>query len=194
MMQRMMNAMIRSMSVQQREQIMLRMMPEMMKGADKLILMKNMMTMMGKQISLWSLISFLSKASADEELSVTVKGKADQLKERMPGMMKEMMPVMKPLMKNAMPTMMKNMMIIMGPMMENMKTNNECMMADIVDEHPEIKSHMGEMMGHMCPQMAEKVIPADQRETFIKNVVHHLLPDQEAVIDDLLLSSSHKTN
>lgn len=45
-----MDAMIRSMSVQEREEMMLLMKPEMMKKADMQIMMKNMMPMMSEMI------------------------------------------------------------------------------------------------------------------------------------------------
>ena len=167
-----MNAMISNMSKEDREQMMLRMMPEMMTQADVNILMANMMETMGKMINFYGVYSLIDKILQDPSLKEEFGDMMKGIMEKMP----EMMPMMMPVMKELMPKMMSVMMPMMSGMMKEMTAKNECIMADMVDENPEMKKMMGEMMFAMCPTMAGKVIPEEKGKDFLRKL-------EQSVID-----------
>jgi hypothetical protein len=73
MMDAMMNSMIKASPPDEREELMLKMMPEMMKGIDITRVMPDMLKEVGQLITLYSFYVFLSKALKDEELKGTLK-------------------------------------------------------------------------------------------------------------------------
>ena len=91
MMNSMMNAMIRNMSVKEREEMMLQMMPEMMKKADINTLMGNMTREMSKIITLYGVYSLLANIVKDDELKDELGKIQTGMKEKMPEMMPMMM-------------------------------------------------------------------------------------------------------
>lgn len=171
----MMNAMIRNMSVEEREEMMLQMMPEMMKRVDVKIMLPNTLKTLGKMISLYGVYELISKLLNEKELIRKLSDKLKELKEKMPDMMQKMMPMMKPFMKKFMPKMMGNMMPMMSGMMKEMNKDGDCMMIDMIDEKPEMKERMSEMMFENCPRMAGKVIPEEKGEEFIEKMKETVL-------------------
>ncbi len=184
MMNSMMNAMVSSMSVKDRKKMVLDMMPDMMKQADIKILMANMAETLGKEITLQSVYSLLSKILEDPDLKKEFGGMMKGMKSKMPDMMPMMMPVMEvimPKMMGGMMPMMGGMMPMMGGMMKEMAEKEECVMTKMVDENSEIKEHMGNMMFAMCHKMAGKVIPDNKREEFVKRIEQSVINDRKAL-------------
>ena len=179
MMNAMMHAMIRNMSVDERENMMLEMMPEMMKQAELKPLMRNSLEIMGSAMSLYTVYRFIETAAKDRELREIVAGGLKGMMSKMQQMMPEMMPMMMPVMKSVMPKMMSFMMPMMSGMMSDMARNEEdCIMLDMVDENPEMQEHMGGMMFDMCPKMAGKVMPKENSVEFVNRMEKAVLTDR----------------
>ncbi len=119
MMDAMMNGMIKASPPDEREELMLKMMPEMMKGIDITRLMPDMLKEVGQLITLFSVYTFLSKALKDEELKGILKEGLDKMKNKMPEMMEMMQPMIQPLMEKKMESM-PAIMEFMSPMMPMM--------------------------------------------------------------------------
>jgi hypothetical protein len=175
----MMNAMIRGMTTEEREKMMLQMMPEMMKKADINILMANMLEEMGKIITLYGVYSLIATNVKDPLLKEKFGDMLKSMKEKMPEMMQMMMPIMKELM----PKIMSGMMPMMSGMVKEMTEMCECVMADMED-NPEMKKMMGEMMFAMCPEMAGIVIPEEKRPEFVKKMEKSILTDRGIALNN----------
>ena len=160
MMNSMMNSMIKGMSIVEREEMMLKMMPEMMKKADLKIMIPNMLKKVGEMITLYNVYDLINKIVRDAELKEGLADKFKNMKDKMPAMMSKMMPVMMSMMKNFMPKMMSFMMPMMSEMMSLCKSDGGSMMK----ESPEMKEIMAECMQNMCPNCVEVVYPSISRE------------------------------
>lgn len=177
MMTSMMNAMIRDMTKEEREKMMLQMMPGMMKKADINILTANMLEEMGKIITLYGVYSLIVTIVKDPLLKGKFGDMLKSMKNKMPEMMSMMMPIMMPMMKELMPKIMSGMMPMMSGMVKEMTEMCECVMIDMED-NPEVKKTMGEMMFAMCPEMAGKVIPEEKGLEFVKKMEKSVLTDR----------------
>ncbi len=175
----MMNAMIRDMTIEEREKMMLQMMPEMMKKADINILTLNMLEEMGKIITLYGVYSLIATIVKDPLL----KEKFGDLLKSMKNKMPEMMPMMMPMMKELMSKIMSRMMPMMSGMVKEMTEMCECVLADMED-NPEMKKTMGEMMFAMCPEMAGKAIPEEKGTEFIKKMEKSVLTDRGIALNN----------
>ena len=175
----MMNAMIRSMTKEEREKMMLQMMPEMMKKADINVLMANMLEEMGKTITLYGVYSLITKIVTYPLLKEKFGDMLKSMKEKMP----EMMPMMMPIMKELMPKIMSGMMPMMSGMVKEMSEMCDCVMTDMED-NPEMKKTMGEMMFAMCPEMAGKVISEEKGTEFVKKMEKSVLTDKEIALNN----------
>jgi hypothetical protein len=169
-MDNMMRAMIRNMSVKEKEEMMLTMMPEMMKKVDPKIMMPNMLKEVGQMITLYGVYEFISKLLKEAELKKALGEKLNALKEQMPSMLSKMRPMIIDMMKGFMPKMMST----MKPMMEGMMKDG-CFMKEIVKDKPEMKQNMGNMMSKMCPDMAGEVIPDEKRKQFVKDIYNNVI-------------------
>jgi predicted house-cleaning noncanonical NTP pyrophosphatase (MazG superfamily) len=178
MMNKMMNSMISQMSVKEREEMMLQMMPEMMKKADVKIMIPNMLATFGKIITLYGLYDVISKMLKDNELAQLLKAKLIVIKESMTSKMPDMMGMMLPLMQNIMPKMMGFMEPMMLSMRMEMKKTGRCIMTDMVEKNDKMKTHMGDMMFDMCPQMAGKVIPKEKGTEFIEKMTTAIIEEK----------------
>ena len=154
----MMDSMINNMSPEEKEKMMLQMMPEMMKKADINILTANILEEMGKIISLYGVYSLIATIVKDPLLKEKFGDMLKSMKNKMPEMMLMMMPMMKELMTKIM----SGMIPMMSGMVKEMTEMCECVMADMEDNF-EMKKTMGEMMFAMCPEMAGKIIPEEKR-------------------------------
>lgn len=179
MMNSMMNAMIRDMTKEEREKMMLQMMPGMMKKADINILIANMLEEMGKIITLYGVYSLMGTIIKDPLLKEKFGDMLKNMKNKMP----EMMSMMMPLMKELMPKMMSFMMPMMSGMVKEMTEMCDCVMADL-DDNPEMKKTMGEMMFAMCPEMAGKVIPSEKGAEFVKRMEKSVLTDRGIALNN----------
>jgi hypothetical protein len=179
MMNSMMNAMIRRMTKEERQKMMLQMMPEMMKKADINVLMTNMMEEMGKIITLYGVYSLIATIVKDPLLKERFGDMLKSMKNKMP----EMMPMMMPIMKELMPKIISGMMPMMSGMVKEMTEMCECVMTDMED-NPEMKKTMGEMMFAMCPEMAGKVISEEKGTEFVKKMEKSVLTDRGIALNN----------
>ena len=172
-MNKMMNSMIKGMSIEEREKMMLTMMPEMMKKVDLKIMIPKMLKKVGGMISLYNVYDLIYKIVKDEELTKGLAEKFKNLKEKMPAMMSRMMPMMMPMMKNFMPKMMSFMMPMMSEMMTSFKSEGGGMMKS----NPELKEKMAECMQDMCPNCVDSMypsIPKEKRTPFALNMIQSI--------------------
>lgn len=164
-----MNSMIRSMPIEDREEMMMKMMPEMMKKADLKIMTPNMLKRLGEMVTLVNVYDLVRKIVEDEELKNSLAVKLKNMKDKMPAMMSMMMPMM----INFMPKMMSFMMPMMSEMMSLCKSDGGSMMK----KSPEMKETMAECMQNMCPNCVEVVYPSisrEERAPFALNMIHSI--------------------
>lgn len=169
-MNKMMNSMIKGMSVEEREKMMLTMMPEMMKKVDPKIMMPIMLKKVGEMITLYSVYDLINKILKDEALKKGLGEKLKTMKDKMPAMMSKMGPMMMPMIKNFMPKMMSFMMPMMSGMMSSCKPGEGGMMKN----NPEMKEKMAECMQNMCPNCVESMypsIPEEKRAPFALSMI-----------------------
>ncbi len=155
-MNNMMNSMIRSLSIEDRQEMMLEMMPKMMKRADLKILTPNMLRQLGGMVTLTNVYDLVYQIVTDEELKNSIVVKLKSMKDKMPALMSMMMPMM----INFMPKMMSFMMPMMSEMMSFCKSDGGSMM----NKSPKMKETMAECMQNMCPNCVEVVYPSISRE------------------------------
>jgi hypothetical protein len=177
MMNRMMDRMIKNMSVQEKEEMMLKMMPIMMKDVDMAKLAPRMMPKMGKLLNVHGIVTFISSLLKDEVL----KAKTSQLFAGMPvvmGKMKKMMSEMKPAMSSLMSGMMNFMagkvMPTIAPVMgEMMPTMMKEHMPQVLEKNAEMREHMPHMMMEVMPHCVANFTPMmkePDREKFLKSL------------------------
>lgn len=152
-----MKSMIKNMSVEEREAIMLNMMPQMMKRTDLKIMTPNMLKVLGENISLYGMYDLITKILKDENINSSIKTKAQELLNSMPSKMSGLMPVMFGFMKGFMPKMMSFMMPMMPEMMSTCQSN----MPEMMDSCPaELKEQMAGCMKQMMPHCVDHILPA----------------------------------
>ncbi len=172
-MDRMMDRMIINMSVAEKEDMMMRMMPIMMEGIDINKMMPDMMKEVGSIITLTGIYTLLQKALNDEELKQEFSEIVASLKEKMPGliaMMQDMMPIMMSLMTetgimDGMMKAMENVMPVMMPMMrEMMPTMMNERMPKVMAQHKNVNELMPDMMIDIMPECIEMIAPEIEKE------------------------------
>ena len=165
MMDAMMNSMIKALSPDEQEELMLKMMPEMMKGIDITRVMADMLKEVGQLTTLFSVYVFLSKVLKDEELKGILKEALKKMKEKMPEMMKMMRPLMQPLMEEKMMPVMLEFMSPMVPMMKDMMPAMlEKSMIPKLKEKPDIKENLLAMMQTMFSHCSVNMVPLIEKE------------------------------
>lgn len=155
MMQTMMNRMVGSMSVQEKEAMMLQMMPNMMKDVDMVRMMPKMMPVMGRALNATGLVTFIVRVVKDEDIREKLSELAERLPElskKMRGMMSEMRPVISALMGGMMGFMGGKVMPIMMPIMSEM-------MPMMIKDHMPAVMAKNDAMKELVPQMMMEVIP-----------------------------------
>jgi hypothetical protein len=178
MMNSMMNAMIRDMTVEEREKMMLQLMPGMMKKADINVLIANMLEEMGKIITLYGVYSLVATIVKEPSLKEKFGDVLKSIKDKMP----QMMPMMMPMMKELMPKIMSGMMPMMSGRVKEMSEMCECVIDDL-EGNSEMKKTMGAMMFAMCPDMAGKVIAEEKGIEFVKKMEKSVLTDRGITFD-----------
>lgn len=133
---KMMNGMIAGLPTEEREELMLEMMPMMMAKADMSVMFPNMLKETGDAITLYGVYEFITQILSDEEAK-------NKVQNAMSGAMPKMMEMMMPMMKTMMPKMMKEMMPHCEKMMNENSDMKEC-----------CQSMMKEMMPHCEKMMA----------------------------------------
>ena len=185
-MDKMMERMIKNTSVEEKEAMMLKMMPSMMEGIDISKMMPDMMTAMGKLITITGIVVFISKAFNDEELKEELGELLNDLREKMPElteMMQDMMPIMMSLMSeiglmDGMMNTMGNIMPVMMPMMREMMPimMNE-KMPEVMAEHENVRQMMPEMMIEIMPHCVDTMLPTvaqEERTAFLSQLAEKM--------------------
>ncbi len=155
MMQTMMNRMVFSMSIQQKEEMMLKMMPMMMKDVDMVKMMPKKMPAMGRILTLTGLVTFVSRVVKDQDIREKLTGVVERLPEmskKMQGMMAEMRPAISALMTGMMDFMGGKIMPVMMPVMSEM-------MPIMMKDHMPGVMAKNETMKELVPQMMMEIIP-----------------------------------
>ncbi len=172
-MDRMMDRMIINMSIAEKEDLMMQMMPIMMAGVEINTMMPIMLKEAGSIITLTGIYTLLQKALNDEELKQEFSEIVASLKEKMPGliaMMQDMMPIMMSLMTetgimDGMMKAMENVMPVMMPMMREMMPimMNE-RMPKVMAQHKNVNELMPDMMIDIMPECIEMIAPEIEQE------------------------------
>jgi hypothetical protein len=172
-MDRMMDRMIINMSVAEKEDMMMRMMPIMMAGIDINTMMPIMLKEVGSIITLTGIYTLLWEALNDEELKQEFSEIVASLKEKVPELvaaMQDMMPTMMSLMTetgilDGMMNVMENMMPVMMPMMrEMMPTMMNKRMPKVMAQHKNVNELMPAMMIDIMPECLEMIAPEIEQE------------------------------
>lgn len=171
MMDKMMEGMVNRMSIEEKQEMMLKMMPMMMKDVNMAETMLKMVPVMLDEISLLDLLKVLKKlfpvllkgVNSVAELMVKWDELIPAIMKKMPKMMNKMMPfmeiVMPAVMSRMMPVMMKN-----EEHMKQMETMPEKMLGRMLQKE-EMKDIMPKMMARMMPLCLKEVYPHMDDET-----------------------------
>ncbi len=183
---RMMDRMIINMSIAEKEDLMMQMMPIMMAGVEINTMIPIMLKEAGSIITLTGIYTLLQKALNDEELKQEFSEIVASLKEKMPeliAMMQDMMPIMMSLMTetgimDGMMNVMENMMAVMMPMMrEMMPTMMNERMPKIMAQHKNVNELMPDMMIDIMPECIEMITPEieqEKREAFLSRLAEKM--------------------
>ena len=167
-MDRMMDGMIRNMSIQEKEEMMLKIMPVMMKDVDMLKMMPGMMSSMGGLLNLTCIVTFIRQVLKDDEL----KGQLEKLMDRLPqlsrkmqSMMADMRPALITLMSGMMDFMAGKVMPVMMPMMsEMMPVMMKENMPEVMLRNETVKEFMPKMMMEVIPHCVQTFSPMMESE------------------------------
>ncbi len=160
-MDRMMDRMIRNMSVQEKEEMLLKMMPVMMKDVDMLKMMPWMMSSMGRFLNITGIVTFIRQVLKDDELKRQLEKLMDhlpQLSRKMQSMMADMRPAMSTLMSGMMDFMAGKAMPVMMPVMMKEK------MPEVMIRDETVKEFMSRMMMEIMPHCVQTFSPMMESE------------------------------
>ncbi len=167
-MDRMMDRMIVNMSVAEKENLMMHMMPAMMEKVDIKTLTPIMLKEVGSVITLTGIYNILHKALNDGELKGEFGEIVDSLREKVPElieMMQDMMPMMMSVMTetgimDGLMGLMEKVMPVMMPMMREMMPimMNE-RMPKLMAQHKNVNELMPDMMIDIMPECIEMITP-----------------------------------
>jgi len=159
-MDRMMDRMIRNMSVQEKEEMMLKMMPVMMKDVDMLKMMPGMMSSMGRFLNVTSIVTLIRQVLKDDELKGQLEKFVDhlpQLSRKMQSMMAEMRPIISTLMSGMM-NFMTGKVSEMMPMMMKEK------MPEVMVRDKTVRQFISGMMMEIMPHCVQTLSPMMESE------------------------------
>lgn len=164
-----MQSMIRSMTVEQKEELMLKMMPEMMKKSNPQILIPNMLKETSKIISLYSIYELIYKIVNDKELNKSINSYSKKVKDKFMFQIPTFFEMMKPIALKVLPKIMS----VFKPMMPGMMIimEDENLVKEIP---PEVKQEMAKCMGNVMPVWLDSLHPLiaqDQKNKFNEKVV-----------------------
>ncbi len=172
-MDRMMDRMIINLSVTEKENLMMQLMPVMMERVELRSMLPIMLKEVGSDITLGGIYNLLQTALSDDELKQEFGEVVDALKEKLPDfteMMKDMMPTMMSMMietgiMDGMMNLMANLMPVMMPMMrEMMPTMMNERMPKLMAQHKNVNELMPDMMIDIMPECLEMITPEIERE------------------------------
>jgi hypothetical protein len=160
----MMDRMIKNMSVEEKEEMMLKMMPAMMERVDINKTVPGMMAAMGRLITATGSVVLISKALNDDELKEELGGLLINLREKSPRLA-EMMPMMMAFMfeTGLMDGMMKGMGKVMPVMMPMMREMMPVMIREkmpaVMAEHDDVREMVSDMMMNVIPHCVDTMVP-----------------------------------
>jgi hypothetical protein len=172
-MDRMMDRMIVNLSVAEKEELMLQMMPAMMEGIEIGSLVPRLLREVGSAVTLSGIFNLLQTALKDDELRHEFGDITEVLKERLPALteaLKDMMPLMTSIMADTglmdgMMGLMERVMPLMMPMMrEMMPTMMNDRMPKLMAQHNNVNELMPAMMVDILPQCVEMITPQIEQE------------------------------
>ena len=167
-MDRMMDRMIRNMSVQEKEEMMLKMMPVMMKDVDMLKMMPGMMSSMGRFLNVTSIVTLIRQVLKDDELKGQLEKLVDhlpQLSRKMQSMLAEMRPIISTLMSGMMNFMTGKVMPVMMPMMsEMMPMMMKEKMPEVMVRDKTVRQFISGMMMEIMPHCVQTLSPMMESE------------------------------
>jgi hypothetical protein len=180
----MMKGMIKALPKEEREALVLKIMPDMMKQVDMGKMMPNMMKELAGLITMWSLYELLWILLKDAEAKGLFKCALGNLKDKVPAIVEMNHAMMMTMAPAIMPKMMVFVHIMMPNMKEIMPRMMEGTMLPMIKENPEIKEHMLGVMQTMFPHCAMNMFPLiekDERNIFIRNL--YTIMAKSAVIE-----------
>ena len=167
-MDQMMDRMIGNMSVPEKEEMMLKMMPLMMKDVDLLKLTPGIMSSGGRLLNLTAIVTFIVQIKKDEELKAQIGRLVErlpQLSRKMQSMMANMRPVMRVLMSGMMDFMAGKAMPVMMPMMsEMMPVMMQENMPEVMARNETVKEFIPRMMTEIIPHCVQTFSPMMELE------------------------------
>jgi len=167
-MDRMMDRMIRNMTVREKEEMMLKMMPLMMKDVDMLKMMPGMMYSMGRFLNVTGIVTFIRQVLKDDELKGQLEKLVDhlpQLSRKMQTMMAQMRPAVMTVMSGMMDFMAGKVMPVMMPMMsEMMPVMMKEKMPEIMVRDETVKKFISGMMMDIMPHCVQTLSPMMESE------------------------------
>lgn len=166
-MDKMMERMIKNMTIEEKENIMLKMMPMMMEDMDIKTMAPGMLAATGRLVTVTSVFDFIIKAKHDDEL----KDQLVEIKDSLPALAEKIKPMMS-MMMSAMPNMMSGMMSFMGnkimpsimPMMHKMMPVMMKEMPEIMGKNEIMKELMPSMMMAVMPDCVETMVPLVEQD------------------------------
>lgn len=185
-MDKMMDRMIKSMSSEQKEGMMLNMMPAMMQGIDINELVPDMAARMGRLITPTGAVVLAGKALGDDELRTEVGELLDDLKEHasdLSGAMRDVMPVMMSFMSatGLMDGMMNTMGKLMPTMMPMMRAMVPAMMREkmpaVMAKNDNVREMMPDMMMEVIPECIGTMLPTvadEKRSAFLARLAEQM--------------------
>ena len=172
-MDRMMDRMIINLSVTEKEDLMIQLMPVMTEDVEISKMIPIMLKEVGSAITLGGIYNLLHTALNDDELKQELGEVVDALKEKLPNlieMTKDMMPTMMSVtaesgIMDGMMNLMERLMPLMMPMMREMMPimMNE-RMPKLMAQHENVNELMPDMMIDIMPECLEMITPEIEQE------------------------------
>ncbi len=177
-MDRMMKSMVGGMSIEKKQEMMLKMMPMMMEDVNMAETMVKMVPLMADQISLLDVFNVLKKlfplilkgVNSMAELMIRWDEIFPKLVRKMPELMEKMMPVMELMMPKIMARVMPLMLTD-----QNMQRMEDCAerIAPKMMENEKLKEVMPEMIARIMPHWLENILPhfsEERRAVFVASL------------------------
>jgi hypothetical protein len=181
-MERMMKPVIGWMSIEEKQAMMLKMMPMMMEDVNMADTMLKMVPEMLDHVSLLDLLKVLKKLFPKFLQGVnTVQELLPKLAERLPALIERILPVIEALMPSIMVKLMPVMMA--KDTMKRMETLPERMLPKML-ENDQLRQLMPEMMSRMMPHCLEQMLPAmpeEQKAEFVSTMQRILGNKEESL-------------
>lgn len=154
MMNKMMQSMIRNMTIEQKQELLHKMMPKMMKETDPQILIPNILKETGKIISVYSIYELIYKFFQDKELKSSFTSNIKKAKDKFKVHLPAFFAIVKPIAMKVTPKAMS----LFKPMMPGMMTimEDESLIKEV---SPNVKKEMANCMSSVMPVWLNSLYP-----------------------------------